>query len=106
MPDQLYVASRNDLDEAILDGLRKTLPFFAEKLACPAKEFLSEREAVEFLDLPHETVQQLRKQGALAYKRLAGNIYYNREDLLRLIREDQADTNEQTQPPSQRTPQT
>lgn len=90
MSAKVYVASRRDLDEAILDGLREILPFVAEDLELPErppKEVLSNREAMAFLDLSKSTLQRYRDDGTLAYSKLGGNVYYEREDLLRVVRE-------------------
>ena len=95
MPGKVYVASRRDLDEAILDGLKEVLPFVAEDLEPPErppKEVLSNREAREFLDVSKSTLQRWRDDGTLPYSKVGASVYYEREDLLRVVREHRVPT--------------
>lgn len=95
MSAKVYVASRRELDEAILDGLKEALPFVAEGLEPPErppKEVLSNREASEFLDVSKSTLQRWRNNGTLPYSKVGGNIYYKRADILRMLEEHASGT--------------
>lgn len=95
MPAKVYVASRRDLDEAVLDAVKEVLPFVAKDLEPPErppKEVLSNREAREFLDVSKSTLQRWRDDGTLPYSKVGSSVYYERSDLLRVVREHRVGT--------------
>lgn len=75
------------LDEAVDATLSRALSAHLPPGREPPKEVLSNREAMEFLDLSKSTLQRYRDGGVLPYSKLGGNVYYEREDLLRVVRE-------------------
>ena len=90
MPAKVYVASRRDLDEAVLDAVKEVLPFVAKDLPepeRPPKEVLGNREAQEFFDVSKSTLQRWRDDGTLPYSKVGSSVYYEREALLHVVRE-------------------
>lgn len=90
--DAVVLTSKDDL-QRILD---ETIPRLLKELKPPqepAKEWLSNREAMEFLDLSKATLQRYRSDGTLPYSKLGGNVYYRREDLLRILQEGRVNGN-------------
>jgi predicted DNA-binding transcriptional regulator AlpA len=89
----LVVTSEEELQRLLDEAVAATLPeHFASSgppdgTSRPPKEVLSNREAMEFLDLSKSTLQRYRDDGTLPYSKLGGNVYYEREDLLRVVRE-------------------
>ena len=88
----LVVTSSEELQRLLDEAVAATLPeHFKSGTAPPGreapKEVLSNREAMDFLDLSKSTLQRYRDDGTLPYSKLGGNVYYEREDLLRVVRE-------------------
>ena len=75
------------LDNAVDATLSRALDDLSPPGREPSKEVLSNREAMEFMDLSRSTLQRYRDDGTLPYSKLGGNVYYEREDLLRVVRE-------------------
>lgn len=88
--DAVVITSKDDLQRVLDDTLDETIPRLLKELKPPQeppKEWLSNREAMEFLDLSKATLQRYRSDGTLPYSKIGGNVYYAREDLLRVLRE-------------------
>lgn len=88
----LVITSSEELQRLLDEAVAATLPQHFEDHAPPGreppKEVLSNREAMEFLDLSKSTLQRYRDGGVLPYSKLGGNVYYEREDLLRVLRQN------------------
>lgn len=87
-PRHVYVASKDDLYDAVLEAVQEVLPHVAENLEAPGSSeepqpdpWLSNREASKYLDLSKSTLQRHREQEVLPYSKLEGKIYYRRSDL-------------------------
>jgi excisionase family DNA binding protein len=50
-----------------------------------AKEFLTNREAQQYLGLSRMTLQRYRDDGTLPYSRVGNNVYYKRADVIALL---------------------
>jgi hypothetical protein len=89
MSAKVFVASRRDLDDAVLGAVEKVvLPLVEDICATSAsKSVLSAREATTYLDIAEDTLTQWRKDGVVPHSRLRGRIYYHRDDLLAALRE-------------------
>jgi len=87
----LVVTSEEELQRLLDEAVAATLPehFTGASLPGkePPKEVLSNREAMEFLDVSKSTLQRWRDDGTLPYSKVGASIYYEREDLLRVVRE-------------------
>lgn len=49
------------------------------------KEWLTNRETMEFLGLSKTTLQRYRADGRLPFSKIGGNIYYRYEDLVSFL---------------------
>jgi predicted DNA-binding transcriptional regulator AlpA len=77
----------------VKQALRATLPRLlsnVQQSEKPPKEWLSNREAMEFLDLSKSTLQRYRDDGTLPYSKIGGNVFYKRADLIRVLEEHAA----------------
>lgn len=86
----VVVTSEDELRELLESVLADTLPKHlksAQPLEKPPKEWLSNREAMAFLDASKPTLQRYRSNGTLPYSKIGGKVYYKRADLLRVLRE-------------------
>lgn len=95
--EAVIVTKNDDLKRLIGEAFDSTLAHLREDLTPeppePPKPWLSNREAQEFLDLSKPTMQRYRDSGKLPYSKLGGNIYYRREDLLRVLEEHRVNGN-------------
>lgn len=89
--NRVFVASRRDLDEAVLDAVREVLPWAISNLDPPEpeppQEVLSNGQTMEFMDVSKSTLQRWRDKGILPYSKIGSSIYYKREDLIRVVEE-------------------
>ena len=51
----------------------------------PTKQWLKSAEVREILKISPGTLQNLRINGTLKYKRIGGTIYYNYEDIVKML---------------------
>ena len=51
----------------------------------PTKQWLKSAEVRELLKISPGTLQNLRINGILKYKRIGGTIYYNYEDIVKML---------------------
>lgn len=94
--DALVLTSKEDLQRLLDEALDETIPRLLKELKFPAersKEWLSNREAMDWLDLSKSSLQRYRSSGKLPYSKLGGNVYYRREDLLRVLEEHRVNGN-------------
>jgi len=84
-PAELYVVSKEDLEEAVYDAMEEVLPLLLEDLDLPreqTQEWLSTREAMAYLSFSKSTLQRYRDRGLLPFRKTeTGAIRYRREDL-------------------------
>ena len=88
MPEKIYIATRRDLYETLLDVAREVFPFIAKelpRLEKPPKEWLPNPEAQEYLGVSKSTLQRWRDDGVLPYSKVNGSIFYRRADLLKVL---------------------
>ena len=52
------------------------------------KEWLTNREAMDFLGLSKPTLQRYRASGRLPYAKIGGNIFYRYSDLVAVLEEN------------------
>lgn len=87
----LLVTSEEQLDrllsEKVEAALSRVLNSRPDSARPPPKEWLSNRETMEYLDLSRSTLQRYRDDGTLPYSKLGQNIYYRRSDLLAVLEE-------------------
>lgn len=89
----LVLTSPEELRKHVKQALRATLPRLlsnVQQSEKPPKEWLSNREAMEFLDLSKSTLQRYRDDGTLPYSKIGGNVFYKRADLIRVLEEHAA----------------
>ncbi len=84
----VVVSSQADLRQIIRDELRTTLPPLLADLkptASGPKEWLTNREAMDFLGLSKTSLQRYRSSGRLPFSKIGGNIYYKYSDLVAVL---------------------
>lgn len=53
--------------------------------SCGPKEWLTNREAMDFLGLSKTTLQRYRDSGRLLFSKIGGNIYYRYADVVAVL---------------------
>ena len=84
---EVIVASSSELSrliqESVSRGLAEVIP--EEK---SAGDWLSNKEAQQYLGLSRPTLQRYRSSGKLPFSKVGGNIYYRRADIEKLLEEN------------------
>jgi hypothetical protein len=87
MPSEIITT--DDLREfklELLDELRKLLK---EQGGQPAKKWLKSWEVRKLLGISPGTLQNLRVNGSLPFTKVGGNIFYDYEDIRKMLEENQ-----------------
>ena len=87
MDAKAIITSEADLRRVVSSELANALPKLLRS-SHPSqgpKEWLSNREAMDFLDLSKATLQRYRDRGVLPYSKMGNNIYYKYADLVRVL---------------------
>ena len=89
--DTVVLTSEEELQRLLDDTLDAAIPRLFSRLRQeperPPKEVLSNKEAMEFLDVSKSTLHRWRDDGTLPYSKIGASVYYEREHLLRVVRE-------------------
>ena len=90
MEPKAIITSEADLRHVVSSELANALPRLLPSSHPPQgpKEWLSNREAMEFLDLSKATLQRYRDRGILPFSKIGGNIYYRYDDLVAVLEEN------------------
>ena len=73
---------QNIIGSVVAKVLQKNIIPLLESLIAPSDEFLSRKEAAEFLKISETTLWSLDKNQVLPAKRLQGKVLYLKSDLL------------------------
>lgn len=86
--DEIVVTSSRELQRLIGHTMRAALEVaFARReynVSAP-KEWLTNKEAMEFLGLSKTSLQRFRKAGRLPFSKMGGSIYYRYSDLVSIL---------------------
>lgn len=58
-------------------------------LGSPAKKWLKSTEVKKLLAISTGTLQTLRMNGTLSHSKMGGTIYYNQEEILKLLKDNE-----------------
>jgi hypothetical protein len=58
-------------------------------LGSPAKKWLKSTEVKKLLTISTGTLQTLRINGTLSHSKMGGTIYYNQEEILKLLKDNE-----------------
>lgn len=87
MPTEIITTDDlRDLKIELLDELRK---LFREHHGQPAKKWLKSWEVRKLLGISPGTLQNLRVNGSLPYTKVGGNIFYDYEDIRKMLENNQ-----------------
>ena len=79
----LYKLIENVVEKAIDRAQRRS-----ERREDIDKKWMTNEEVQEYLGLSPATLQRYRSSGKLQYSKVGANVYYRREDVLRLLEEN------------------
>ena len=80
----IEVITREDLNEfrsLLLNDLKQIIQPQSQQI----KQWLKSNEVRKLLNISPGTLQNLRINGTLKYKRIGGIIYYNYEDIVKML---------------------
>ena len=80
----IEVITREDLNEfrsLLLNDLKEIIQSKPQQ----TKQWLKSNEVRKLLNISSSTLQNLRINGTLKYKRIGGIIYYNYEDIVKML---------------------
>lgn len=80
----LTILTKEDLQEFKTDILNEIKNLLTSNNATP-KQWLKSNEVRTILKISAGTLQNLRINGTLKYKRIGGIIYYNYEDIVKML---------------------
>lgn len=83
-----YIITQEDLNELkhdILEGVKELL---GTEQSLRTKKWLKSPEVRELLSISPGTLQNLRINGTLPYSKVGGVIYYDYEEILKVIEEN------------------
>ena len=84
---EIIVTSKPELarliEESVARGVAESIP--EEETT---KEWLTNPEALEFLQVSRPTLQRLRSSGKLSFSKVGGKIYYRCADIEKLLEEN------------------
>jgi hypothetical protein len=82
----LELLTMKDLNDFKAELLKELKQLLAKNEVIPAKKLLKSREVRKILRISPGTLQNLRRNKTLCFKKLGGIIYYPYEDIERLMR--------------------
>ena len=81
------ILTQEDLKQFRLQLLEDLKVHFSQATATP-KQWLKSSEVRKMLSISHGTLQNLRVNGTLPYKKLGGTMFYKYDDIERLLESD------------------
>ena len=87
--DQLKKLIDKAVRRAVEDALDKVLAQLEKQGG--RKEWMTNREAMEYLGLSKTTLQRYRASGLLPYSKVGGSIYFRRSDINELLEDNRVD---------------
>ena len=82
------IVTTDDLREFKLDLIKEIKQLFAAHHGQPTKKWLKSYEVRKLLGISPGTLQNLRVNGTLAYTKIGGVIFYDREEIQKMMVEN------------------
>lgn len=83
------IVTTDDLREFKVDLLKEFRKMLKEHHGQPAKKWLKSYEVRELLGISPGTLQNLRVNGTLPYTKIGGVMFYDYEDIKKMLEENQ-----------------
>ena len=80
----------NEFKDDLLDNIKKLIKGQSET---PVKKWLKSPEVRKFLGLSTGTLQNLRINGTLPYTKMGGIIYYDYEEIMKILEQNTVNKN-------------
>ena len=81
----LAILTKEDLQEFKTELLADIKKIVKGDDNASSKKWLKSKEVIKLLNISPGTLQNLRINGTLKYKRIGGIIYYNYEDIVKML---------------------
>ena len=85
---EVIVTSKKDLQRIVnasVEAATAKVISQVQPVASGLKEWLTNREAMDFLGLSKTSLQRYRSSGRLPFSKIGGNIYYKYSDLVAVL---------------------
>ncbi|GGK48474.1 MULTISPECIES: helix-turn-helix domain-containing protein [Flavobacteriaceae] len=86
------IITPEDLNEFKVDLLSDIKELICKKSKAPEKKWLKSPEVKKLLGLSSGTLQNLRINGTLPYTKIGGVIYYDYEQIMKVLEENMVNT--------------
>ena len=83
------IVTTDDLREFKIELLQELKKMLKEHHGQPAKKWLKSYEVRELLGISPGTLQNLRVNGTLPYTKIHGSMFYDYEDIKKMMKENQ-----------------
>ena len=82
------IITTDDLREFKQELLTEITKLLQERNAAPAKRWLKSYEVRKLLGISHGKLQKLRDEGELPFTRIGGVLFYDYEDIHRMLQQN------------------
>lgn len=83
------IVTTDDLREFRIELLKEIKQLFATYHGQPSKKWLKSWEVRKLLNISPGTLQNMRVNGTLAYTKIGGMMFYDYEDIKKMLEENQ-----------------
>jgi len=83
------IVTTDDLREFRIELLKEIKQLFAAHHGQPSKKWLKSWEVRKLLNISPGTLQNMRVNGTLAYTKIGGMMFYDYEDIKKMLEENQ-----------------
>lgn len=87
------IVTTDDLREFKIELLKEIRQLFAVNRGQPSKKWLKSYEVRKLLGISPGTLQNLRVNGTLPFSKIGGVIFYDYEDIQKMMEENQQNNN-------------
>lgn len=81
------ILTQNDLDRFKQDVISE-IKALIQNRETETKKWIKNNEVKKMLDISHSTLQSLRANGTLSYTKVGGTIYYDIEEIEKILEEN------------------
>jgi len=81
------ILTREDLDRFKQDVINE-IKSLIENRKVESKKWIKNNDVKKMLNISHSTLQSLRANGTLSYTKVGGTIYYDAEEIDRILEEN------------------
>ena len=85
------IATKGDLED-LKKEILQAITNLSEKTGLTSKRWLKSQDVRKMLDISHGSLQTLRINGTLSYSKLGGSLYYDVEDIQKVLEKNKSNS--------------